>query len=168
MLNTFYAAFAPLSFTVLGLWFVVVQTRHSEWIVSDAHRRRASVVALQFALPGLMSLLALVAPGSAIMWRVSFAATSIAGAIALVALFVYGRRRFGILEIGHILSFFLFVVVAVVAISPSVVANVGLRVAPLRVEATLLSLLVFTGISVAWIMLFEPVSEEKSTSSRRR
>ena len=79
------------------------------------------------------------------MWRVSFAATSIAGAIALVGLFVYGRRRFGIIEIGHILSFFLFVVVAVVAISPSVVANVGLRVAPLRVEATLLSLLVFTG-----------------------
>jgi len=28
VLNEFYAAFAPLSFTVYGLWLIVVQTRH--------------------------------------------------------------------------------------------------------------------------------------------
>jgi len=42
MATTFYAAFAPLAFTVLGIWFLIVQTRHREWSASASHRRVAS------------------------------------------------------------------------------------------------------------------------------
>src|SRR2546430_2345217 len=69
MLNQFYAAFAPLSFTVYGLWLIVVQTRHADWRRSPEHRRRAYAVSLHFAIPGLMSLLALVDPANSTMWR---------------------------------------------------------------------------------------------------
>src|SRR5438045_4339717 len=83
MLNDFYAAFAPLSFTVYGLWLIVVQTRHSDWRHSPAHRRRAYAVSLHFALPGLMSLLALVDPTNGDVWRFSFALSGAAGALIL-------------------------------------------------------------------------------------
>jgi hypothetical protein len=157
VLTSFYGAFAPLSFTVLGLWFIVVQTRHAEWSVSREHRRRASIVALQLALPGLMSLLALVDPSSAAMWRVSFAATAIVGAASLVALSFGLRRDKVILLAGHVLSCVLFAVVAVVAAYPSIITKLGFDVAALPVEATLLSLLVFIGVAVAWLLLFDAI-----------
>ncbi|MGH9122745.1 MAG: hypothetical protein ACRDYC_12530, partial [Acidimicrobiales bacterium] len=139
-MTTFYAAFAPLSFTILGLWFVVVQTRHSEWIASARHRRRASVVALQFALPGLMSLLSLVDPASKVMWRTCFTATAVVGALAMIVVLADLRRtRFYSLDLVSALSFLMFVVVAVVAADPSVIANIGLRSTPLKVEATVLT-----------------------------
>lgn len=56
-----------MSFTLLGLWFVVVQTRHAEWSQSPEHQRRASAVSLHFAFPGLMSFLALVDPDSRLL-----------------------------------------------------------------------------------------------------
>src|SRR6266536_2399084 len=73
MLTDFYIAFGTVCFTLLGLWLVVVQTRHAEWRGVAAHRRRAYGVALHFSLPGLMTLLSLVDPASMTLWRVSFA-----------------------------------------------------------------------------------------------
>lgn len=52
MLTDFYVAFATVRFTLLGLWIIVVQTRHSEWRHSAVHRQRAHGVALHFSLPG--------------------------------------------------------------------------------------------------------------------
>ena len=40
MLTEFYVAFATVCFTLLGLWIIVVQTRHAEWRHSAVHRRR--------------------------------------------------------------------------------------------------------------------------------
>src|SRR5437763_15002339 len=73
MLTDFYIAFGTVCFTLLGLWLIVVQTRHAEWRGVAAYRRRAYGVALHFSLPGLMSLLSLVNPASMTLWRVSFA-----------------------------------------------------------------------------------------------
>src|SRR5438105_13934360 len=69
MLKDFYGAFAQISFTVFGLWLVVVQTRHADWSRSPEHRRRAYAVSLHFAIPGLMSLLSLVDPSDKTLWR---------------------------------------------------------------------------------------------------
>ena len=71
MLTDFYVAFATVCFTLLGLWIIVVQTRHAECRRSAVHRRRAYGVALHFSLPGLMSLLSLVDPASTARWRIS-------------------------------------------------------------------------------------------------
>jgi hypothetical protein len=157
VISNFYLAFAPLSFTILGLWFVVVQTRHAEWSVSREHRSRASIVALQFALPGLMSLLSVVNPNSKVLWRTSFTLTSLVGAAALLALTLGHGRRAPLLETGHWLSVVLFSAVAVIAIRPTVLNDLGLRAAPLQVEATLLSLLMFSGVAVAWLLLFDAI-----------
>src|SRR5437016_13206544 len=91
MLTNFYVAFAPLSFTLLGLWLVVVQTRHTEWRASPHHRRRAYAVFLHFALPGLMTLLALIDSGSSTLWRVSLCVIVLAGCTALMSIGYSGR-----------------------------------------------------------------------------
>ena len=46
-------------------------------------------------------------------------------------------------------------VVAVVVIVPGTVDDLGLSVAALRVEAVLLTVLVFLGVNVAWLLLFD-------------
>src|SRR4249919_3825250 len=91
MLTDFYLAFAAASFTLLGLWMIVVQTRHAEWRGHPAHARRAYAISLQFSLPGIMSLVTLADPDSSLVWRWSFGLVAIGGVIALVAL--DGRKR---------------------------------------------------------------------------
>ena len=83
MLDVFYGAFSPACFALLGLWLVVVQVRMREWQGSAVHRRRSYGVALHFALPGMMSLLALVDPQDPLFWRVSFAIIALGGAVVL-------------------------------------------------------------------------------------
>lgn len=169
MLSTFYAAFAPLTFTVLGLWLVVVQTRHAEWIRSAEHRRMAYGVSLLFALPGLMSLLSLVDPSSSTVWRVSFAATAVTGVVAL--LMVGGRRRGPVRrmvlgEAAFWTAVVFYALIALVAIAPGVVHSVGIGLSALRVEAILLSLVVGVGVNLAWLLMFETGGSTERPATR--
>ena len=156
MLNDFYAAFAPLSFTVYGLWLIVVQTRHADWRHSPEHRRRAYAVSLHFAIPGLMSLLALVDPTNSTVWRVSFALSAAGGAIILSYLQFspIPTPRGRLWQLESTTSIVLYVLVVLVAIAPGLAKDIG---APIRVEAVLLSLIVFLGINVAWALMFDEV-----------
>lgn len=156
MLNEFYVAFAPLSFTVYGLWLIVVQTRHAYWRHSPEHRRRAYAVSLHFAIPGLMSLLALVDPTNGTVWRVSFAASAAGGAVILSYLQFspIPTPRGRLWQIESTAAIILYLLVLLVAIAPGVARDIG---APLRVEAVLLSLIVFLGINVAWALMFDEV-----------
>lgn len=156
MLNTFYAAFAPLSFTVYGLWLIVVQTRHADWRHSPEHRRRAYAVSLHFAIPGLMSLLALVDPANNTVWRVSFALSAAGGALILgyLQFSPIPTPRGRLWQIESTATIILYLLVVIVAVAPGMAWNIG---APLRVEAVLLSLIVFLGINVAWALMFDEV-----------
>jgi hypothetical protein len=153
MLTDFYVAFATVCFTLLGLWIIVVQTRHGEWRQSAVHRRRAYGVALHFSLPGLMSLLSLIDPASTMLWRVSFAIVAAGGALALAL--VRGPAPTGLGAAAYVVAVVLYVLIALVAVAPSVVADIGVLVRPLRVEAVLLTMLVFLGVNVAWLLLFD-------------
>ena len=166
MLNDFYAAFAPLSFTVYGLWLIVVQTRHSDWRHSPAHRRRAYAVSLHFALPGLMSLLALVDPTNGDVWRVSFAVSGAAGALILgyIQFSPVPTPRGRLWQLESTVSIVLYLLVVLVALAPDVAGDLG---APIRVEAVLLSLIVFLGINVAWALMFDEVEPAPAPDPER-
>ena len=162
MLSGFYQAFAPTSFTLLGLWLIVVQTRHAERRTNVAQRRRAYAITLQFALPGLMSLLALVDAASQDEWRVSFAAVAIIGAAGLAVIARFGRvptRMSGVVTAATFAAAAVYVVIAVVAIRPTLVSDLGLSLSALRCEAILLSILVFLAVNLAWLLMFEDVPE---------
>jgi hypothetical protein len=49
----------------------------------------------------------------------------------------------------------LYVLIALVAVAPGMVAEIGVLALPLRVEAVLLTMLVFLGVNVAWLLLFD-------------
>ena len=156
MLSTFYAAFSPVCFTVLGLWLVVVQTRHGDWSGSAEHRRRAYAVSLHFALPGLMSLLSLVDPNSKAMWQVSFTVIAALGVVALIALRTSATSGVNLAaEIAHWVAVALYAVIGIVAVRPAILSDLGINIAPLRVEAIALSLLLFLGLNVAWLLMFD-------------
>jgi hypothetical protein len=153
MLTDFYVAFATVCFTLLGLWIIVVQTRHGEWRHSPVHRRRAYAVALHFSLPGLMSLLSLVDPASTDLWRISFAIVAAGGVLALAL--VRGPAPTGLGAAAYVAAVVLYVLIALVAVAPGMVADLGVLARPLRVEAVLLTMLVFLGVNVAWLLLFD-------------
>jgi hypothetical protein len=153
MLTDFYVAFATVCFTLLGLWIIVVQTRHAEWRHSALHRRRAYGIALHFSLPGLMSLLSLIDPASTTLWRISFAIVAAGGVIALAL--VRGPAPTGLGAAADVAAVVLYVLIALVAVVPGLVADIGVLARPLRVEAVLLTILVFLGVNVAWLLLFD-------------
>jgi hypothetical protein len=153
VLKDFYAVFSTVCFTLLGLWLIVVQTRHAEWRQSSIHRRRAYGVSLYFALPGLMGLLSLVDPANSDMWRVSFGLVALGGIVVLIVVRGPAPTRLG--AWAYFAAMVLYALVAVVAIAPGTVDDLGLSVAALRVEAVLLTVLVFLGVNVAWLLLFD-------------
>lgn len=160
MLKDFYLSFSAVCFTLLGLWIIVVQTRHAEWRGSTLARRRAYGVALHFSLPGLMSLLALVNPDSSILWRTSFAIVAIGGAVVLIVLRGAAVGKVGLTV--YILAIALYAVIGLLAIAPGIVGDLGLDTTPVRVEAVLLTILVFVGVNVAWLLLFEEVPADQA------
>jgi hypothetical protein len=159
-LGAFYGAFSPLCFTLLGLWLIVVQTRHSEWRHSAIHRSRAYTLSLNFSLPGMMGLLSLVDPSNATLWRVAFGCVAFSGALVLLwmALLGPGRGKHPPLSVlTTTVATLLYLVVGLVAVAPRVVKGVGIHLRPLECEEILLSTLVFIAVNVAWMLIFDEV-----------
>ena len=157
MLNAFYTAFSPACFALLGLWMVVVQLRINDWKESDrlgkshVHLQRSYGVALHFALPGIMSLLALVSPQDPLYWRVSFIVISFSGAIVMYLLRAHIEDIPVWLDNAvHGAAIAIYLLIGVFAI---------LRL--LRVEAILLTILVFLGFNVAWLLLYSRLPKKK-------
>lgn len=142
MLTDFYIAFSPVCFSLLALWLVVIQI-HRVW-VEKLYWRRPYAVSLHFALPGIMSLLALIEPQNPHVWRISFAIISFGGAAVLL---LFGRIP-GHEPLDHLmqaLAVALYLAIGVLVFIPGGV---------LHVEAVLLIVLVFLGFNVALRMLY--------------
>jgi hypothetical protein len=157
-LTAFYTAFSPLCFSLLGLWLIVVQTRYSEWRRSAVHRSRAHTLAANFALPGLMALIALVDPADTNLWRVGFTCVAIVAVAFLSGMMIRGPGR-GEHPLASLIatwfSIALYGAIGILAVGPGLVNDIGIRLTPLQVEEILLSLLVFTAVAVAWLLMFD-------------
>jgi hypothetical protein len=167
-LGAFYGAFSPLCFTLLGLWLIVVQTRHSEWRHSAVHRTRAYTLSLNFALPGMMGLLSLVDPANSTLWRVSFGCVAFAGALALLWMTFLGPGRGKHPPVTMVTTSFatlVYLVIGLLAVAPHLVKGVGIHLRPLECEAILLSTLVFVAVNVAWMLIFDDVEVKEEPAA---
>jgi hypothetical protein len=179
MLDAFYTAFSPACFALLGLWLVVVQMRLPQWQASEAapaYQRASYAIALHFALPGLMSLLALVDSGDPVYWRTSFEIIALGGAVVLIALRgLFGRRGAGPgraagrgagpaadSRLGGRLGLAAYVVAIAAYLVVGVLPFIG-GPAVLRAEAILLTGLVFLGFNAAWLLLFDSGPDSRPT-----
>ena len=152
MLDQFYATVAQASFTLLALYWVLLQLRHDEWFGDPAYRRTAYDVSLYFLLPGMMSLLSLLAVEEPRIWRVSFVVFGVVGAVESV-LVMLRRARLQtadlLVRLADVVSIALYGLVALVAIWLELPEKLGLSLRPLEAEGLLIGALLLLGVALA-------------------
>lgn len=150
-MDTFYQTVTTFCFTLIGLWWGVVQFRHDEWMNDPNHRRMAYAIHLSFLIPGVMSLGSLVSQDARIIWQLVFV---IAGAVGGLGMFLIMQTikspvaRGWLFAWGKWIVLLLYAFVVIIALAPDLTKPLNLK--PLQVEGLLLSILVFLGVSFAW------------------
>ncbi len=130
------------------MWLAIIAINARTWLASenhDYHRRQAYIVALYFAAPGTMGLLALIDPLSTLAWRAFFIVVCVLGAAGMLWFGPFpSRPGHHLLDVSdrllHWVAVGLYAAIAALAFtSPHT----------LRVEGVLLTALVLLGIHVA-------------------
>lgn len=154
--STFYALFSATCFTLVGLWWGVVQ-RDTRWVRDPVRRRAVGGVYLAFLLPALMGLFAQVGgPQDRAVWRFSFIVVAVVGVVTTVRLLALddaaGLRTLRAVAVG------IYVLVAVVGAFPELGEVLGLQ--GIQAEALLLVLLVALGHALVWRFLVHDSLED--------
>ena len=161
-MEEFYQTMSGLCFTLLGLWWAIIQFRHEEWMSDPNQRRLAFSVHLSFVVPGLMSLVAMLSTDLRIIWQATFVIAGLLGLVAgvLAIRSIHIADKYGwAFRYGRWFGVLLYGVVIIFAIAPELATSLfGLK--GLLLEGILLSLLVLLSVSYAWEFLAEP--KEKS------
>jgi hypothetical protein len=160
VLESFYVTASQLCFTLLGLWWVVIQSRYDVWTRSPQRRRIATNISLYFLFPGAMSLLALISVEMVSFWRLAFLVASALGlyeTARLVARSDSGSRS-GMVRLWRWAALPLYALIFVVALVPTLPLLFGIE--PLAVAAISLALIILLGANLAWDYFIEPPPEE--------
>ena len=156
MLDTFYTTVAQASFTLLALWWVLLQIRHDEWIRDAPYRRSVYDVSLYFLLPGMMSLASLLAVNDTWVWRASFIVFGSVGIVeSLLLMARRGKLRAAgaLVRAADLVSVALYGLVVLVAIWEELPDELGIDLKPLQVEGLFVTGLLLLGVTLA-AMLF--------------
>lgn len=162
MPDTFYSTTAQIAFTLLGLWWVIVEFKHREWMKNPSYRRLSYNISLYFILPGTMSLISLLANEAKFLWRIAFSIAGLLGLIETIYVLMTARtthRLSWVVRLGWWGAAVLFALISVLATFPEVVPNLGIALKPIEVEAIMVALLVFLGVNFAWVLFTEPSNE---------
>jgi hypothetical protein len=148
-ISTFYALFSATCFTLLGLWWNVLQL-NSAWIGDDSERRAVGGVYLTFLLPALMGLFAQVGGAETpLIWRVSFIAVALVGCLSTLRLLTVLRTSSDQKpRAKYAAALLIYVLVAVIGAYPEIAVNLDIK--PIQMEAVLLILLVLVGHGMVW------------------
>lgn len=174
--NTFYALFSATCFTLLGLWWNVVQ-EHPAWTGDPTQRKAVGGVYLAFLLPALMGLFAQVGGDETpLIWRISFVGIAIVGLVSTVRILrvirggpvIRGGRAIrggmGGRTGKHVVAGVIYLLVAVVGAVPEVGRLIGLR--PIQAEALLLICLVLVGHGLVWEFLVNAATKESDKKGK--
>lgn len=156
-ISDFYETVAQVSFTVLGLWLVVVEVMRGR-NTSVFDWRLAHAISLQLALLGTTSLLSQIDPENTEIWRYAYGIGGLLTASLIYARAIRGRTDtssvMGLTAIGLVA---INVATAVVAVLPnSTLAELGSSLTALEMEALLVSILVLLVMILAVWLIFQP------------
>ena len=154
-LSAFYSLLAGTSFTLVGLWWVVVQSRPA-WRADPARRRLAAGTYVSFLLPGLMATLAQISSDTPLLWRISFGSCALVGLWSTVGLLRLERSgtTVGAFRRFRWVAVVLYLAILVLGVAPELARAAGLP--PLVVGGILLVLLVVLAHGLTWDFLMEP------------
>jgi hypothetical protein len=166
-ISTFYALFSATCFTLLGLWWTVLQL-NSAWIGDPDERRAVGGVYLTFLLPALMGLFAQVGGAETPnIWRFSFIVVAVVGCWSTLRL-IRVLRTAGDTKprAKYAATFVIYVLVAVIGVYPEIAEP--LDILAIQMEAILLILLVLVGHGLVWdFMVRRPPGGEHVRGSDR-
>ena len=148
----FYQLLATASFTLLGLWFVVVGLSHGGWRTDPARHRYDLHVALHFLLPGATGLAAVLAGGEPLFWRAAALLAAIAGmaeSIGFLAAPAFPRALPG--RFLRALDQLLYAGVGVAAVTSLPLGNL----VPMQVEGVATGLVFLMGTAYLWLAYAE-------------
>ena len=148
-ISTFYALFSATCFTLLGLWWNVLQLNPA-WVGVEDERRAVGGVYLTFLLPAMMGLFAQVGgTETPAIWRVSFVGVAIVGCISTLRLLRVLRTASDKRpRAKYFATLAIYVLVAITAPTPRSPGPLGIK--PIQTEAILLILLVLVGHGLVW------------------
>ncbi len=162
--TTFDALFSATCFTLLGLWWGVVQ-RHEDRLRDKSLRGLVGGVYVSFLLPALMGLFAQVGgtemPG---IWRVSFVVVAVIGVVSTIRLLRSQRHAAvvqGPLMRHRWLVAVIYLLVAVVGAAPEIATPLGIR--PIQAEAVLLILLIVLAHGLVWEFMISAAKRREET-----
>lgn len=151
----FYQTLTGTSFTLLGLWFGVMQFAHGDWR-RDPRRHRSTIhIALHFFLPGMLGMGSLLSTplDEGVLWRATFVlggAIGVAESIGFI-LAPQGPTRW----IERTLRAVDPVLYAGL-IGTAFVPAVTLGLAPLQIGGIMTGTLFLTGLLYVWLAFVEP------------
>jgi len=163
-MDTFYQTVSTFCFTLLGLWWGVLQLRHDEWTTDPQRRRLAHSVYLSFLIPGAMSLGSQLAGEARWVWQVVFLVAAVFGLVSTLFFIRSTVAASSLMRRARWLVLVLYGLIAVFAAFPDWAAISGLK--PLQVEGLVLALLVFLGVNFAWAYLAEPKRAPATLATR--
>jgi hypothetical protein len=149
-ISTFYALFSATCFTLLGLWWNVLQN-NPEWTAVVEERRAVGGVYLTFLLPAIMGLFAQVGGAETpVIWRVAFVGVAVVGCVSTLRLLRVLRQGSGDQQARgkFIATLVIYLLVAVIGAAPEIAKPIDLE--PIQAEAILLILLVLVGHGLVW------------------
>jgi hypothetical protein len=144
-LTAFYATVSGVGFTLLGLWWIVVD-KHPEWFERRDTALMAYVISLQFIIPATASLLSLVAAELPGLWRTVFAVLGLVGIAGAVLVARVVRGTPGVSAAALLSALPVYVAMVIVAVLPPL--DLGLT--PLQLEALLVALMLVLGLHAVW------------------
>ncbi|MCD2196792.1 hypothetical protein LQ327_25810 [Actinomycetospora endophytica] len=143
---SFYQTLASISFTLLGLWFVVLGIGRGDWGSPARHRERLHV-ALFFFLPGTMGLASVLGGTNPLAWRVVFVLGAVIGLVESVPFLIGHQGLPGTVErVLGVLAPLLYLLVALAAFVPG--PRAGL--APLQIEGFVIAAVFLLGLTHLW------------------
>lgn len=152
--TAFYQALSGVSFTLLGLWFGVLQFAHGGWRSDPARHRATLHIALHFFLPGTMAMASLLSSETdgGLLWRVAFVLGGLIGFAESVSFLRVPPTVPGLGgRVLPLLDPLLYAFVVVVAIVPGPVG----ALTPLQLEGLGTGLLFLTGLCYVWLAFAE-------------
>lgn len=155
--TTFYQTLTSVSFTLLGLWFAVMQFSHGGWR-SDPERHRATLhVALHFFLPGVLGLGSLLGGTGAngLVWRVTFVVGGVVGLFEAIVFLSGARPALGLgSRLLRVLSPVLWALVVIAAFLPTLTPSIT----SLQVEGVAVALIFICGLCYVWLAFAERIT----------
>ena len=153
--NEFYQTLSALSFTLLGLWTVVIELRLRAARTDIRERRHIYGVLLFFLLPGLMSLFAII-DDSATWWRLVFGITA---SIGLAEIVLYFQSNDATPSTRDLVlrgaGFVDYLLVILVALRPTIARDLDIGFTGIQVEAVLVTGLLVIGVHMVFFAIVE-------------